>query len=148
MDKLLTGTECVRLLHSDGSQLDDRALRAIALKYCQRYHEIYWFEELDDVHEFLAEYGAEPIGWPPEFAALVQHDVEIAMVEYCVSLNEVSEAIYRLFQHAAYTPGDLVTTISHVWSAFACNEAPDEFVEREDLVVTELIRQRLPPEHE
>lgn len=71
----------------------------------------------------------------------VRAQVEVAMAEYFTSLNEIAAAINRLLDDAPLTIDDALKCVEHVWNAYACNEDPSDFEEREDRILCNLLRE-------
>ena len=124
-------------------QLTDLQLRHLVLEYCKQYQEVYGFEQLDNAFAFLEiRYGSndyDPKDWAKELAAVIE-EVEYAMGEYFISLNEVATVIYRLLDQRKMNTHEALDTINQVWLAHLCNEAPEVFIPREDRVLCELLK--------
>ena len=117
-------------------------LRQLIFEYCRRYQEIYWFEQLENAFAYLdivfGHDDYDPADWTDDLAA-VNGEVEEAMGEYFISLNEVATAIHRLLDQREMTVDDALEVLEHVWAAHACNESPEEFIPREDSVLCGLL---------
>lgn len=138
MSDLLEGTEFDRRLSACAEQLTDREYRELVLEYCQRYQEVYWFEQLENAFAYLTltDHDREQLQSDlPD----VRSQVQEAVGEYFESLNEVATAVYRLLDDTPFSSIDARTCIAHVWNAHACNEHPEEFRCREDRVLCELL---------
>jgi len=68
----------------------------------------------------------------------IKKDVEYGMGEYCFSLNEISEAIYRLLDDEELKYDCVIKIINHVLEAYSCNEQPEAFLEREGRYLHEI----------
>jgi len=120
----------------------DTRLRQLAFDYCRRYQDDYWFHQLENAFAYLEivleEKDFDPADWISEYES-AKNEVECAIGEYFISLNEVARAIHRLLDQREMTIHDTLDALDHVWSAHACNESPEEFTAREDNVLCELL---------
>ena len=139
MADLVAQTEFARLLRSLTETVSDSCLRRLLYKYCTRYQDLYWFEELDDPLAFVGMTLTEDRNELQTLLPSVMADVEHAMCEYCESLNEIGTAVNRLLDETPLTPDDVIIVVSHVWNAYACNEDESEFVPREDGFLCKLL---------
>ncbi|PHM36648.1 hypothetical protein Xmau_04186 [Xenorhabdus mauleonii] len=57
--------------------------------------------------------------------------IEIGCYEYCISLNEVSEAYKILVKPQPLNSADITSFANHMLEAFSCNFAEDEFFHQE-----------------
>lgn len=142
MAKLIRQSEFAQQLLSLSPHLVDSQLRRLIFEYCQRYQEVYWFEQLENTFAYLdialGEDEFETDDWVSELAS-VKTEVEYAMGEYFISLSEVATALHRLLDQRAMTAGEALDVLDRVWFAHSCNEPPEDFVSREDSILCELL---------
>jgi hypothetical protein len=114
------------------TQLSEPQWREFLVKYCKTYHEQYTFDRLDEAFAYLElQCETEVSVLAPEFPD-IKRSVEEGRGEYCCSLNEISDAIYPLFDEKPFTLECLLKSLNHVLEAYACNESPTVFLKRED----------------
>jgi hypothetical protein len=123
---------------------DERRFRRLALAYVRRYQETYWFEELEPAIAALERVDADP-GRLGEADGAARAEVEVALAEYCLSLNEVAAAVDRLLDARPMTADDLLSCVAHVWEAYACNEGASGFAAREDAALCDMLVRRPAP---
>lgn len=58
--------------------------------------------------------------------------LRIAAEEYCISLNEIADALLDLIDTRILSTDQAKKIINHVFEAFSCNENPEDFIPRED----------------
>ena len=138
MTNLIAGTEFEKQLRCNSDGMTDASFRHLVFAYCQLYQEIYWFNQLENAFTYLELAESDHEAVRTELAS-VRSEVEEAMGEYFESLNEVATAIHRLVDDGAFRIDDTISCIAHVWNAHSCNEAPTEFVPREDRILCELL---------
>lgn len=117
----------------DSVAVPEPLLRKFTLDYCKHYQDIYWFDSLEDVFAYLELTLNERQEVEPTELNLVKSEVEYAMGEYCISMNEVASALYRLLDEKPFESNDLLRCIEHVWNAYSCNEG--SFEDREDTIL-------------
>ena len=139
MPDLIVGTAFEKALRSLDGRVSNRQLRRVLFRYCSRYLDLYWFEQLEDALAFLELSFSEKSADLESLLPDVRDDVERAMGEYCESLNEIATAVNRLLDERDLTVDDTVVAVSHVWKAFACNEFASDFVPREDEYLCNLV---------
>jgi hypothetical protein len=126
-------------LSACAAELSDLRLRRFVFDYCEKYQEAYWFDQLTNAFAYLEitlRHDAELLA---DELPLVRAQIEEAIGEYFESLNEVAMAIFRLIDEKPLTGSDVSEAITHVWCAHSCNELAEEFVEREDRILCEMI---------
>ena len=139
MANLLADSNFANVIRSTDNPLSDRQLRQLVLDYCKRYQEVYWFESLDNAFAYLELTLANGSDALQSELNAVRSEVEVAMWEYCISLNEVASALHRLLDDTPFAAADALKSVEHIWCAYSCNESPPEFVDREDAVLCELL---------
>lgn len=139
MTSLLAGSRFARAIRSSNPPLSDRQLRRLVFDYCQRYQEVYWFDWLENAFAYLELAFTDGAHGLVSELDVVKSEVEEAMGEYCESLNEAASALYPLLFDAPLAVADALQAIEHVWHAYACNEPPSEYADREDAVLCELL---------
>lgn len=127
MKSWLIDTKINALLEFDSQKIDGVKVRRSLIDYCGRYQEIYPFEILEEPLEFLTN-NVNPDGKYGEMRAMLR----IAAEEYCVSLNEIANALLDLIDTRVLTTDQTKKIINHVFEAFSCNESPEDFIPRED----------------
>lgn len=123
--------------------VDAAACRRIVLRYALRYQSVYSFDRLEDAFTWLELVDADPARLA-DARAHVLADVEDAMAEYFISLNEVAAAVHRLFDATPMSPDDVLSCVDHIWNAHECNESVAEFSGREDAALCELLDELSP----
>jgi hypothetical protein len=108
-----------------------KARRAL-IDYCDSYQTIYPFEILEEPLEFLKS-SINSEAKHREMRALLK----IAAGEYCISLNEIAEALLDLIDTPVISTEQAKKIINHVFEAFSCNESPADFIPREDAYLCE-----------
>ncbi len=142
MPDLVFGTEFETRIHALEDRLSDSQLRRLVLRYCQSYQEVYSFDQLQDAFAYL---DLAPPGDTTNSCflrserALVLAQVEEAMDEYFISLNEVATVLSRLLDPKPFSISDALSAVSHVLNAHECNEDPSSFLPREDCVLCTLL---------
>ncbi|WP_148046944.1 hypothetical protein [Pseudomonas poae] len=58
--------------------------------------------------------------------------LSVAAEEYCISLNEMADALLDLIDIRVLTTDQAKKIINHVFEAFSCNESPEDFIPKED----------------
>ncbi|HEY0135158.1 MAG TPA: hypothetical protein VGB85_13815, partial [Nannocystis sp.] len=86
----MSAPEFARHLRAAGP--DEHRCRRLVLAYVRRYQETYWFEDLEPAIAALERVGGEP-GRLGDEGEAVRADVELALHEYCLSLNEIAAAL-------------------------------------------------------
>lgn len=136
MTNTLEGTKFAEAIHS--VTVPEHLLRKLVFDYCKRYQDMYWFDALEGAFAYLELTLIEGLEVEPVELSLVKSEVEYAMGEYCISLNEVATALYRLLDEEPFEITDTLRAIGHVWNAYDCNE-DDSFEDREDVVLCEML---------
>ena len=111
----------------------------LVFAYCQRYQEIYWFDQLENAFAFLGIALTDDAEAIRSELGSVRSEVEDAMGEMFESLNEVATAVYRLLDEKPMITNDAISCVAHVWNAHACNEDPSDFRQREDRILCDLL---------
>jgi hypothetical protein len=106
---------------------DGVKVRRILIEYCDRYQKIYPFEILEQPLEFLKN-DVNSDSKHGEMRALLR----VAAEEYCISLNEIADALLDLIDIPVLTTDEAKKIINHVFEAYSCNESPEDFIQRED----------------
>jgi hypothetical protein len=106
---------------------DGVKVRRILIEYCDRYQKIYPFEILEQPLEFLKN-DVNSDSKHGEMRALLR----VAAEEYCISLNEIADALLDLIDIPVLTTDQAKKIINHVFEAYSCNESPEDFIQRED----------------
>jgi hypothetical protein len=139
MTDLIIGSEFECMIRSLDGKLSDRDLRLLLFKYCQLYQADYWFDQLANAFAYLEVSLLEASNIYRSELPVILAEVEEAMGEYFISLNEVATALYRLLDETVMTTEDAISAVSHVWNAHACNEPLEAFRQREDQILCQLI---------
>jgi chromatin segregation and condensation protein Rec8/ScpA/Scc1 (kleisin family) len=132
MKSWIANTKINALLEDNAQKIDGVKLRIDLIAYCDRYQKNYPFEILEEPLEFLKE-NVSPEGKYKEVSALLR----IAAEEYCISLNEIADALLDLIDTRTLTTDQAKKIINHVFEAFSCNESPEDFLPREDAYLCE-----------
>jgi hypothetical protein len=128
----LGGTKFEAILQAEFKHVSEAQWRKFVFDYCKAYQSTYSFDLLEEAFTYLElQEDAEADELLTELPN-IKHTVEVGMGEYCFSLNEISEAIYRLLDNKQLTYACVVTAINHVLEAYSCNEPPEIFLESED----------------
>ncbi|MCK6189913.1 hypothetical protein [Pseudomonas sp. EYE_354] len=127
MKNWIAPTKINALLEPGVQSFDGMKARQALIAYCDRYQKIYPFEILEAPLEFLTN-NVSPESKQSEMRALLR----LAAEEYCISLNEIAEALLEVIDTRAVTASQAKKIINHVFEAFSCNESPEEFIPRED----------------
>jgi hypothetical protein len=106
---------------------DGVKVRRILIEYCDRYQKIYPFEILEQPLEFLKN-DVNSDSKHGEMRSLLR----VAAEEYCISLNEIADALLDLIDIPVLTTDQAKKIINHVFEAYSCNESPEDFIQRED----------------
>ncbi len=120
--------------------LDDIQKRSLLIQYCQNYQDIYHFDQLESVFEyfeFLQEFDESEL---TEQYLEAKRDIEYGMGEYFISLNEVSEGLYRIFDKKELSIDCIYKAINHILEAYSCNKKPEDFLEREDKILCKMLK--------
>lgn len=127
MKSWIADTKVNALLVAGFQQFDGVKVRRTLIEYCDRYQKIYPFEILEEPLEFLKN-DVNSDGKYREVRALLR----VAAEEYCISLNEMADALLDLIDTRVLTTDQAKKIINHVFEAFSCNESPEDFIPRED----------------
>lgn len=142
MGHLIGQSEFARRLTALTPSPTERLLRQLIFQYCKRTQDIYWFDQLENAFAYLdivfGNDDHDPADWAEDLAA-VKVEVEEAMGEYFISLNEVATAMARLLDERDMTVEEALEALEHVWAAHACHESPEDFIPREDDVLCGLL---------
>lgn len=139
----ITNTEFAGRLRAMKDRLSDESMRRLVFAYCQRYQEEYWFDQLQNAFTYLElEFAGEFDVIRGELPA-IRAEVQDAMGEYFVSLNEVATAVDRLLDKTPFAVDDVIRCLGHVINAYDCqwepNQDADEFIPREDRYLCDLL---------
>ena len=132
MKNWVANTKLNTLLDDGSRNLDGEQVRRLLIEYCIRYQEIYPFEILEKPLEYLTQNI-----YSDKSYEIVHTELSIAATEYCISLNEVAEALLELIDTKHPTMAQAKKVINHIFEAYSCNESPGEFIEREDAYLCE-----------
>ncbi|RQO51468.1 hypothetical protein [Pseudomonas sp. KBW05] len=127
MKSWIANTKINALLGADSQKIDGVKVRRTLIEYCERYQEIYPFDILEAPLEFLKN-NVNSDSQYREMRALLRAAAE----EYCISLNEIADALLDLIDTHTLTADQAKKIINHVFEAFSCNESPEDFIPRED----------------
>lgn len=127
MKSWIADTRINALLVSGSQEFDGVKVRQTLIEYCERYQEIYPFDILEAPLEFLKN-NINSDSQYREVRALLK----VAAEEYCISLNEIADALLDLLDTHTLTTDQAKKIINHVFEAFSCNESPEDFIPRED----------------
>ncbi|BDS10860.1 TBP-associated factor 9 domain-containing protein [Aureispira anguillae] len=116
--------------------------RILLFKYAYRYQDTYPFDCLEDAFAFLEEElkGNNIRVLLTEELEEIQTAVSYAMGEYCFSLTEIAAVVNRLLNTEPLSQSEIQTMINHIWEAYSCNLNPSQFIEREDHILTQLVK--------
>ncbi|RON43371.1 hypothetical protein BK666_20005 [Pseudomonas frederiksbergensis] len=127
MKSWIANTKINALLGASSQKFDGVKVRRTLIEYCDSYQKIYPFEILEEPLEFLKN-NVNSDGKSREMRALLR----VAAEEYCISLNEIADALLDLIDIRVLTTDQAKKIINHVFEAFSCNESPEDFIPRED----------------
>lgn len=127
MKSWVANTKINALLGAGSQKFDGVKVRRILIEYCERYQEIYPFDILEAPLEFLKN-NVNSDSQYREMRSLLRAAAE----EYCISLNEIADALLDLIGTHTLTTDQAKKIINHVFEAFSCNESPEDFIPRED----------------
>ena len=127
MKNWIANTKINALLGASSTKPDGVKVRRILIEYCDRYQKFYPFEILEQPLEFLKN-DVNSDGKHGEIRALLM----VAAEEYCISLNEIADALLDLIDIRVLTTEQAKKIINHVFEAYSCNESPEDFIQRED----------------
>lgn len=127
MKSWIANTKINALLGTSSKKFDGVKVRRALIGYCDRYQKIYPFEILKEPLEFLKN-NVNSDGEYRKMRALLR----IAAEEYCISLNEIADALLDLIDTRILSTDQAKKIINHVFEAFSCNENPEDFIPRED----------------
>ena len=127
MKSWIADTRINALLVAGSQEFDGVKVRQTLIEYCERYQEIYPFDILEAPLEFLKN-NINSDSQYREMRALLK----VAAEEYCISLNEIADALLDLLDTHTLTTDQAKKIINHVFEAFSCNESPEDFIPRED----------------
>lgn len=139
----LAHSQFARRLRALAAPLDAAACRRLVLRYALRYQDVYSFVQLEDAFTWLELADGDPAHLGEDLARVLA-DVEDAMDEYFISLNEVAAAVHRLLDATPMTPEDVLSCVDLIWNAHECNEFISEFSGREDAVLCQLLDELRP----
>jgi hypothetical protein len=127
----LSETRFPRHLEAAAEELAEGQLRRLVLACCARYMAEHYCEPLEEALDYLkaVQDGTDISAFDME---AIRADVDEAMAEFCESLNESAMAIDVLLTRPAIDITDACEAIEHILNAYACNEAPEDFLARED----------------
>ncbi|MBL4650539.1 MAG: hypothetical protein JKY03_12480 [Aureispira sp.] len=119
--------------------------RYLVFQYVSRYQEEYYFDCLENTFVFLEEEFKDNKVRELFQAELeeLQEEVTDARGEYCLSLNEIAEVVNRLLNTEPLAKNDVQQMINHIWEAYSCNLKPVLFVNREDQVLSQLVKESI-----
>ncbi|MCD5978111.1 hypothetical protein K3169_10440 [Pseudomonas phytophila] len=132
MKSWIANTKIDALLGASSQQFDGVKVRRTLIEYCDRYQKIYPFDILEEPLGFLKS-NVNSDGQYKEMRALLR----VAAEEYCISLNEIADALLDLIDIPILTTDQAKKVINHVFEAFSCNESPEDFIPREDAYLCE-----------
>ena len=127
MKSWIANTKINALLGAGSQKFDGVKVRRILIEYCERYQEIYPFDILEGPLEFLKSNATSDNQYRDMRALL-----KVAAEEYCISLNEIADALLDLIDIPVLTTDQAKKIINHVFEAYSCNESPEDFIQRED----------------
>jgi hypothetical protein len=127
MKSWIANTKINALLGASAQKFDGVKVRSTLIEYCDRYQKIYPLEILEEPLEFLK----NKVNSDGEYRK-VRALLRIAAEEYCISLNEIADALLDLIDTRILSTDQARKIISHVFEAFSCNESPEDFIPRED----------------
>ncbi|MBV4483360.1 hypothetical protein [Pseudomonas khavaziana] len=127
MKNWISNTKINALLEAGFQESDGVKVKRDLIEYCDRYQKIYPFEILEEPLKFLIN-NVSSDGKYWEMRALLR----IAAEEYCISLNEIAEALLDLIDTRILSTDQAKKIINHLFEAFSCNEKPEDFIPRED----------------
>ncbi len=127
----LSGTRFAGQLEAAADSLSKARLRGLVLSCCERYLAEHYCEPLEDALAYLQALhkGDDVSGFDME---AIRADVDEALAEFCESLNESAAAVDILLTRPVMDMGAAREAIEHILNAYACNEAPEDFLARED----------------
>ena len=127
MKSWIANTKINALLGASSPKPDGVKVRRILIEYCDRYQKIYPFEILEQPLDFLKN-DVNSDSKHGDMRALLR----VAAEEYCISLNEIADALLDLIDIPVLTTDQAKKIINHVFEAYSCNESPEDFIQRED----------------
>ncbi|AZE55572.1 hypothetical protein C4K03_3419 [Pseudomonas synxantha] len=127
MKNWISNTKINALLEAGSQKFDGVKVKRDLIEYCDRYQKIYPFEILEEPLNFLINNVSSDDKYREMHALL-----RIAAEEYCISLNEISEALLDLIDTRVLATDQAKKIINHLFEAFSCNEKPEDFIPRED----------------
>lgn len=139
MKSWIVNTKINALLGASSQKFDGVKVRRILIEYCDRYQKIYPFEILEEPLEFLKN-NVDSDSKYREMRALLR----VAAEEYCISLNEIADALLDLIDIRVLTTDQakkLLTTFSKLFPAM---KAP-KISSQERMPICAKIYLRLPP---
>lgn len=133
----LEKTKVKQFLKESFPKIRKDCLRKALFEYCKIYHEKYYFDILEGAFIYLQYQVEDSIELNGELSVILENVAE-GMGEYCLSLNEISSAIYHLLCPEEITFDKAVMIINHVLEAYSCNETAEDFIERESKILYNL----------
>ena len=127
MKNRISNTKINALLEDGSQEFDGVKVKRDLIEYCDRYQKIYPFEILEEPLNFMIS-NVNSDGKYREVRALLR----IAAEEYCISLNEIAEALLDLLDMHVLSTDQAKKIINHLFEAFSCSEKPEDFIPRED----------------
>ena len=127
MKNWISNTKINALLEVGSQEFDGVKVKRALIEYCDRYQKIYPFEILEEPLNFLISNVNSDDKYREVRAVL-----RIAAEEYCISLNEIAEALLDLIDTRILSADQAKKIITHLFEAFSCNEKPEDFIPRED----------------
>ncbi|KRP45439.1 hypothetical protein TU73_13650 [Pseudomonas libanensis] len=134
MKSWIANTKINALLGASSQEFDGVKVRRALIEYCDRYQRMYPFEILEEPLGFLKN-NINSDGRSREVRTLLR----IAADEYCISLNEIADALLDLIDIRVVTTDQAKKIINHVFEAFSCNENPEDFIPREDAYLCKVL---------
>lgn len=114
-------------------------LRKPLLKYALRYQDIYPFDLLTPVENYLNKILQQDELNINSIDQSIKDLIEVGRFEYSFSLNEISDALSILVNTENFTKECVILVINHILEAFSCNLDEKEFLESEDEYLMKLI---------
>lgn len=131
MGNWIEGTLAEKAINISFDKVSEHGIRCFVFDYLKRYQNIYFFELLELPYEYLElELGSQSYVTNVSLED-ARRSIAAGMYEYCISLNEISEAANRLFNPKPFELSCLLSSLNQVLEAYSCNEDATEFLQRE-----------------
>lgn len=138
MENFVAGTQIGQIISSYKLENFEH-LRQPLIQYAIRYQRNYPFDVLEQVADDLENLITKSSFSIDQIQPEILEMIEIGQGEYCLSLNEISEAFAKLTKTRILTKDIILLILKHIFTAYSYNHSVDEFLSKEDNFLQKLI---------